>query len=160
MTATSLCGQAVPAADPITGIWKLNVEKSKDARPLPNSEFITIVSQDTSYKFTFDIKQSNDYNPKFEIVTDMKGTPVKPINADGRGTNDTWRVTRQGRKAFDMVLSSQGGGWADKYEVSSDGKTMTLHRVLDNKGLVGGYIEKDGTVRRQPEYVAVFDRVE
>jgi hypothetical protein len=85
---------------------------------------------------------------------------VKPINADGKGTNDLWRVTRQSANAFNMELNTQFGGWTDKYEISSDGKTMTLHRVGSNKGLVGGYVEKDGTVRRLPEFVAVFDRVE
>jgi hypothetical protein len=160
MTATSLFGQAAPATDPIQGVWKLNVEKSKDAQPDPESEVITIAPQDnSSYKLTFDVKQSNGYNPKYDILTDMKGSPVKPINADGRGTNDLWRVTRRGKKAFDMELKTQFGGWTDKYEVSSDGKTMTLHRVEGNAGLVGGYMEKDGTMRHQPEYVAVFDRL-
>jgi len=124
---------------------------------IPESEVITIVSQNSSYKLTFDVKQSNGYNPKYDIVTDMKGETVKPVNADGRGTSDSWRVTRQGTKAFDMELK---GGWTDKYELSSDGKAITLHRVPSNTGLVGGYIEKDGTVRRQPQYVLVFDRVD
>ena len=157
--ATSAFGQALPTSDPIKGVWKLNLDKSKSAMAVPESEIITIVAQDSSYKLTFDVKQSNDYNPKYDIVTDMKGGTVKPVNADGRGTNDSWRVTRQGTKAFDMELNSAFGGWTDKYEVSSDGKTMTLHRVPSNKGLLGGYIEKDGTVR-QPQYVLVFDRAE
>ena len=147
-------------ADPIKGVWKLNVDKSKNTMAVPESEVITIVSQDSGYKLTFDTKQSNDYNPKYDIVTDMKGTAVKPINADGKGTNDTWRVTRQGANAFDMELTTPFGGWTDKYEVSPDGKTMTLRRVSDNKGVVGGYIEKDGSMRRQRQYVLVFERVE
>jgi hypothetical protein len=160
VTAGSLRGQAVSAGNPIIGVWKLNVEKSKDAMPLPESEVITIVSRDTSYRLTFDIKQSNGYNPKYDIVTDVKGATVKPIYADGRGSNDVWRVTRQGKKAFDMELNTQFGGWTDKYEVSSDGKTMTLHRVRNNKGMVGGYIEKDGTVPRLSEYVALFEHLD
>jgi hypothetical protein len=159
VTATPLCGQS-PAADPIKGVWKLNVEKSKNAIPLSESEVITIVPQDGPYKLTFDVKQSNGYSPKYDIVTDMKGAAVKPINADGKGTNDSWCVTRRGRKAFDMELKTQFGGWTDKYEVSSDGQTMTLHRVPGNSRIVGGYLDKDGTVRRLPEYVAVFDRVD
>jgi hypothetical protein len=157
IAAASAFGQDVPMPDPIKGVWKLNVDKSKNAMAIPESEVITIVSQDSSYKLTFDVKQSNGYNPKYDIVSDMKGGAVKPVNADGRGTNDSWRVTRQGTKAFDMELK---GGWTDKYELSSDGKTMTLHRVPSSTGLVGGYIEKDGTARRQPQYVLVFDRVE
>ena len=150
----------MPSADPIKGVWKLNVDKSKNAMTVPESEVITIVAQDSTYKLTFDVKQSNGYNPKYDIVTDMKGGMAKPVNADGKGTDASWRVTRQGTKAFDMELKSRFGGWTDKYELSSDGKTMTLRRVQSNTGLVGGYIEKDGTVRRQPPYVLVFDRVE
>jgi hypothetical protein len=155
--ATSAFGEAVPAPDPIKGVWRLNLDKSKNTLAVPESEVITIVVQDTSYKLTFDVKQSNGYSPNYDIVTDMKGGAVKPVNADGRGTNDSWRVTRQSVKAFDMELV---GGWTDKYEVSSDGKTLTLHRVASNRGLVGGYIEKDGTVRRQTQYVLVFDHAE
>jgi hypothetical protein len=146
--------------DPIKGVWKLNVDKSKNTMA-PDSEVITIVSQDSGYKLTFDIKQSNDYNPKYDIVTDMKGAAVKPINADGSsGTNNTWRLTRHGANAFDMELTTTFGGWTDKYEVSPDGKTLTLRRVPNNTRSVGGYIEKDGTVRRQSQYVLVFERAE
>jgi hypothetical protein len=160
IAAASAFGQDVPKSDPIKGVWKLNVDKSKNVMAIPESEFIAIVSQGSSYKLTFDVKQSNGHNPKYDIVTDMKGGTVKPVNTDGSGTNGSWRITRQGTKAFDMELKSPFGGWTDKYELSSDGKTMTLHRVPSNTGLVGGYIEKDGTVRDQPQYVLVFDRVE
>jgi hypothetical protein len=157
---TSTFGQAVPSSDPIKGVWKLSLDKSKNAMAVPESEVITIVAQDSSYKLTFDVKRSNGYNPKYDIVTDMKGGTVKPVNADGQGTNDSWRVTRQSVKAFDMELNTPFGGWTDKYEVASDDKTMTLHRVSSNKGVIGGHIEKDGTLRRQPQYVLVFDFVE
>lgn len=160
LTVGPIFGQAAPSPDPIMGVWKLNVDKSQNTKPLPESEVITIASQDSSYKLTFDVKQSNGYNPKYDVVTDMKGTAVKPIYADGRGSSDLWRVTRQGTRGFDMELVSHFGGWTDKYEVSSDGKSMTLHRVRGNKGLVGGYVEKDGTLRRLPEYVLVFDRAD
>jgi hypothetical protein len=157
LSASSAIGQVSTTADPIKGVWKLNVDKTK-TNTAPESEVITIVvAQDNSYKLTFDVKQSNGYNPKYEIATDMKGGTVKPVMADGKGTSDLWRVTRQGAKAFEMELT---GGWTDKYEVTSDGKTMTLHRFPSNNGIVGAYIEKDGTVRRQPQYVLVFDRVQ
>ena len=159
MTATSLGGQVLPAADPLTGVWKLNVGRSKDAKLLPEAEVITIVSQDTSYKLTFDVTQSNGSNLKYDIVTDMKGARVKPINADGRETNDQWRVTRQGTSAFEMEMKKHDLTFTDKYEVSSDGKVMTLYRrVQNNNGRVLGYQEKNGTRRPLPEIIAVFER--
>ena len=42
---------------------------------IPESEIITILYQDTTYKLTFDVKQSNGYKPKYDIVTDLKGEP-------------------------------------------------------------------------------------
>ena len=91
----------------------------------------------------------------------MKAEPVKPVYADGAGSSDTWYFTRLRTSSFDMELRSQFGGWTDNYEVSADGKTMTLHRVVPkNNPVIGGYIEKDGTVRKEPQYVLVFDRVE
>jgi hypothetical protein len=154
---TSAFGQSAPTADPIKGVWKLNVDKSRPSSAGLESEIITIVAQDNSYKLTFDVKQSNDYNPKYEIATDMKGGTVKPVYADGSKTSDSWRVTRRGVNTFDMELM---GGWTDKYEVSSDGKFMTLHRDMSKSKVVGGYIEKDGSLRRQPPYFLVFERME
>jgi hypothetical protein len=161
IAATLASGQAVSTSDPINGVWKLNLDKSKNALEVvaAESEVITIVAQGSSYKLTFDVKRSNGYNPNYYIVTDMKGGMVKPVNADGRGTDDSWRVTRQSMNAFDMELISQFGGWTDKYEVSADGKTMTLHRV-SIKGIVGVEVEKDGTIRRQGQHLVVFDRVQ
>ena len=146
----------------MNGVWKLNLDRSKNAPEIGGveSEVITIVAQGSSYKLTFDVKQSNDYNPNYFIVSDMKGGTAEPVNTDGRKTNDSWRVTCQGIRAFDMELISTFGGWMDKYQVSADGKTMTLHRVPVNNGVVGVYVEKNGTVRRQSQHLVVFDRVE
>jgi hypothetical protein len=161
ISAKSACGQAEPISDPINGVWKLNLDKSKSALEVVGveSEVITIVVQGSSHKMTFNVKQSNDYNPNYYVVTDMKGGTVKPVNADGRGTNDSWRVTRQSVRAFDMELISPFGGWTDKYEVSADGKTMTLHRVSIT-GVAGVQVEKDGTERREGQHLVVFDRAE
>jgi hypothetical protein len=160
VAASSAFGQDVPTADPIKAVWKLNVEKSKNAMGARESEVITIVKEDRFYKLTFDVKQSNDYKSKYDIVTDMKGGTVKPVNADGRGTNDRWRVTRQNPKAFEMQLQNRFGEWRDRYEVSSDGKTMTLHRVPSPNNMViagpGHNIVPSG----EPQYFFVFDRVE
>jgi hypothetical protein len=147
------------SSDPLKGVWKLNVDKSKNATVVPDSEVITIISQNGGYKLTFDTKQSNGYNSKYDIVTIMKGETIKPVNADGSGTNDSWRVSRQSSNEFDMELMSPFGGWTDKYEVSPNGKTMTLHRVLSNTGLIGGRIDNNGNVAPEHPYILVFERV-
>jgi hypothetical protein len=55
VAASSAFGQDVPTADPIKGVWKLNVEKSKNAMGAPESEVITIVKEDGAYRLTFDV---------------------------------------------------------------------------------------------------------
>ena len=160
VATSSAFGQDAPTADAINGVWKLDVDKSKNAMGAPESEVITIVKEDGPYKLTFDVKKSNGYNSKYDIVTDMKGAIVKPVNADGRGTNDRWCVTRQGTKAFDMRLKNRLGEWTDKYEVSSDGKTMTLRRVPSPNNMVIAGPGPSLVPSGEPECLFVFDRVE
>jgi hypothetical protein len=160
IVATSAFGQAVPTPDPIKGVWKLNLDKSKNAMAGLESEVITILAQDSSHQLTFDVKQSNGYNPKYDIVTDMKGGTVRPVNADGRGTNDSWRVARQGKKAFEMELKNRFGEWTDKYEVSFDGKTMKRHRVPSPNNMVIEGPDTRPIPSREPQSILVFDRVE
>ncbi|HWY55447.1 MAG TPA: hypothetical protein VNZ03_13335 [Terriglobales bacterium] len=144
-----------PSADFLVGKWKLNVDKSTNP---PASEAITITSQGSGFMLDFDEKMNNGYNPKYSITTDMKGTTVKPIYADGSKTNDQWRVTRQGPKKFEMELISQFGGWKDEYEVSNDGTTMTMHRQESQTGIIGGKIDSNGRFHR-PEHIFVFDKM-
>ena len=159
MAATSAFAQAAPGSDPIKGMWKLNPDKSKNPVPVPDTEIITIVGQESAYKLTFDMKY-RDSKTSFEVVTDMKGGTVKSVNADGQGKPDSWRVTRQGLNAFDMEVKTSFGGRTDKYEVSLDGKTMMLHRVPTDKRMFVTYTDKAGAERRLSDYVLVFDRVE
>jgi hypothetical protein len=63
--------QPPATAEPVVGTWKLNFDKSTN--PPAASELITIVSQRSDFKLTFDLKQDNSNNENFEVVTDMKG---------------------------------------------------------------------------------------
>jgi hypothetical protein len=114
-----------PALDPLLGKWNLNVDKSKNA---PVGEVITITSKESGFVLEFDVKNGNDYNPKYSMTTDMKGTPVQPVYADGSKADAQWRVTRRSPNKFDMELFTHFGGWTDGYEVVSHGKSMTMHR--------------------------------
>jgi hypothetical protein len=126
----------------------------------PESEVITIVNEDGSYTLTFDVKQSDGYNRKYDIATDMKGGTVKPVNADGRGTNDRWRVTRRDTKAFDMLLKNRFGEWTDRYEVSFDGKTMTLHHIPSPNNMMIAGPGPNVVPSDEPLSLFIFDRVE
>jgi hypothetical protein len=147
---------AQPAADPIVGAWKLNSDKSTN--PPAASELITIVPQGSQFNLDFDIKQDNKYNPHYKILTDMRGDAVKPTYANGQGTTSSWRVTRQSPKAFEMELLGPFGGWKDEYEVSADGKEMTMRRIPSNGGIVAGKMDSKGAVH-SVQVIMVFDRV-
>jgi hypothetical protein len=144
-------------ADSIVGVWKLNVDKSTN--PSAASELITIVSQGGDFKLTFDIKQDNEYNPHYEVLTDMKGATVKPTYLDGKQTSDAWRVTRRGPKAFEMQLLGPFGGWKDEYEVSADGKSLVLHRIAGKTGIVGGQMDRNGVVH-SVQVISIFEKVQ
>ena len=159
LAASSAFGKDESSADPIVGVWSLNLEKSKNPMPVPDSEVITIVAHDNRYKLTFDVKVKGN-EETYEIVTDMKGGAVKPVNGDAQRRMESWRVTRKGREVFEMELKTSFGGRTDRYEVSSDGKTMTLYRHPTDKHIVLLRNDKDGTVRRLTEYVLVFDHLE
>jgi hypothetical protein len=141
-----------PALGPLVGKWKLNADKSQDA---PASEVITITSQGDEFILEFDVKNDNGYNPKYSITTNMKGTTVKPIYADGSKADEQWRVTRQNSKKFDMELFTKFGGWKDEYEVSSEGAGMTMHRHTTPGGPIVG-IPRAG---RSVEKIFVFEKV-
>jgi len=144
-----------PDLDPLLGKWKLNADKSKNP---PASEVITITSQGSEFILDFDERNDNGTNPKYSITTNMKGTTVKPIYADGRKTDAQWRVTRRSPKKFDMELFTQFGGWKDEYEVSNDGMGITMHRYPTQSRVAGLKVDSKGVIHRV-DYIFVFEKV-
>src|SRR5215470_1791301 len=69
------------STDPVVGSWKLDIEKSTN--PTAESELITITRQGKLFQITFQAMQSNKYNPHYQVMTDMKGTTSKLVQADG-----------------------------------------------------------------------------
>ena len=155
-SASSQSGTPPQVSNPIVGKWKLNVDKS--AHPPHASELITIEPQGNDFKMVFDAVNENGYKPRYSLITKMKGETVKPIPTDGKPIDGAWRVRRNGPRSFDMELSTQFGSWTDKYEVSSDGKTLTGRRIQGKTGVIGGVMDRNGVVH-PVEVIAVFDRV-
>ncbi len=143
------------AAELFLGKWKLNTHESTNS---PESEVITITSQGSGFVLDFDEKQDSGYNPKYSISTEMKGTTVKQVFADGSKTDDQWRVTRRGPKKFEMELITPLGGWKDEYEVSNDGTTLTMHRYEAQGGIVAGKVDGSEAMHRF-EQIFVFDKM-
>jgi hypothetical protein len=154
---SAMAPEALPAADPIVGWWKLNVEKSTN--PTAESELITITPDGKQFQITFQAMQSNKFNPHYLVVTDMKGSTSKPVQADGKPMNPEYRITRNQPNAFVMESVSPPIGWKREFAVSVDGKTLTVHELPGSTSrIIGGKIDSNGVIRRL-EQVLVFDRI-
>jgi hypothetical protein len=153
----SVCGQqqaSISASeDPIVGEWVLNGAKS--ILP-PGDSTVTIETARNRYKITLNF--TDDHGRKFSswTVTDMKGD-WSQVTRLGRKSPEKWRVTRDGQDAF--VLETFVN--TDRYEVSSDGRTLTDRIIHSNLVTYDGPSHPiPGSVRTlKTEYaVLVYDR--
>jgi hypothetical protein len=115
--------QLASPADRFIGVWKLNVDKS--SRTGLVSESITIESQESNVKFTYDRLGENGTELHWWFVTDMKGGTVKPTQVNGRPMSGESRITRLDSYRFKDESAMQ----QDEYEVSANGQTMIIKRT-------------------------------
>ncbi len=150
--------QAAP--DPIIGSWKLNIDKSTNSTS--ESELITITREVNQFQIVFQAMQANGYNPHYRLVTDMKGMTPKLVQADGKPMNDEWRVVRKQPNAFVVESVGPFGSWKKEYAVSTDGRTLTVHDLLELSGsvttFVGGKMDSNGAIHPVHQ-VLVFERI-
>ena len=145
------------AADPIVGAWELNVEKSTN--PNAESELITITRQGNEFQIILQATQSNKYNPHYQVMTDMKGTTSKLVQADGKPTSDEWRITRNQPNSFVVESVGPFAGGKKEYAVSADGKTLTVHELRGSPTkIIGGKMDSNGVIHRF-EQVLVFEKI-
>jgi len=87
----------------------------------------------------------------------MMAEVVKTYDIGGKQTTQDWRVTRDGPGSF--LLEWLGlYGMQEKYEVTADSKTLTIHDVTVNPRIIGGKIDKSGMPVRVDQ-TQVLDRV-
>lgn len=144
-----------PAADPIVGAWKLDIDKS--INPTAEAEILTIVPQGDEFKLTFMATQSNGYNPHYEVVTDMKGTISKPTDS-GKPMNDAWRFSRNESNVFVEESVGPFGGWKKEYAVGADGNTLTVRELPGHPKIVVGKRDSKGVIH-PVQQVLVFERI-
>lgn len=119
---TELRGRDV---DHFVGTWKLNPEKSSKGTGIVKEQ-IKIAMQETKYKLTYDTSLANGTELHSWIVTSMTGEAVTPTQANGQPMNGEERLVRVGPDSF----KSESKMGRDAYQVSKDGKTLTLQRTL------------------------------
>lgn len=123
-------------SDHFLGEWKLNPEKS--SRAGIESETIKIETTANDYRFEYDQAFENGTVLHWWFVTDMKGGCVKQTQKNGQPMSSQSCVERlNANKFFDKTKFGK-----DEYQVSRDGRRMTLHRNL-----------------LHAEWTLVFDRV-
>jgi hypothetical protein len=135
--------------DAFVGKWRLNVEKS--SLP-PEQEMIAIENQENGYKISLDVTYNTE--DKFWTVTDMKGTPSKLTQEDGKPMNEEWRVTREGPEAF--VVDSRPFRRVVRYKVSPDGQFLTMREVSSE--IVGG--KRENGVLKPARPILVFEKIQ
>lgn len=110
--------------DHFLGEWKLDTEKS--SRVGIESETIKIQPTGSDYRFEYDQGAENGTVLHWWFVTDMKGGCVKHTQKNGQPMSSQSCVERRdANRFFDKTLFGK-----DEYEVSRDGRRMTLHRTL------------------------------
>jgi hypothetical protein len=102
------------AVDRFIGIWKLNLDKS--SRTGTVSELITIESQESNVKFTYDWLAEN--------TTELHWS-VEHTQVNGRPMSSESRIARLDSYRFTDESSMK----RDQYQVSADGQTMTIQRT-------------------------------
>jgi len=110
--------------DRFIGEWKLNTEKS--SRVGIESETVKIETAGNEYRFEYDRGAENGTVLHWWFVTDMKGECVKHTEKNGQSMSSQSCVKRlDGNRFVDSTIFGK-----DEYEVSRDGRRMTLHRTL------------------------------
>lgn len=114
---------AKAAADPQSGTWKLNAEKSKFSGPAPKANTLTITADEKTYKVHAEgvDAQGKPTVTDFTATFDGKDVAAKPlpygdtVSAKRIDANTVEVTMKQGGKALVTVTSV----------VSKDGKTRT-----------------------------------
>jgi len=144
-----------PSPDAFLGTWRFNPDKS--SRAGLESKSVVIESQGNGYKLTIDYVRDNGVKRHVSADTSMKAEVVMTFDNDGKQTKQEWRVTRNGPDSFTVEWLGPYG-MQERFEVTADGKTMTMRDVTVNPRIIGGKIDKNGKLVRV-DTTEVFDRV-
>ena len=132
------------AMDAFVGAWKFNPDKSLNSGT--EREAINIELNGGAYKFTYGWLSEKGVQLNWWFVTDMKGGCVKHTQVNGEPITSKSCVTRLSPHTFvdDTILR-------DQYEVSSDGRTLKLHREFK--------VPPSVRMPKPKDAILVFDRV-
>jgi hypothetical protein len=140
--ALSLLLQA--AEDPFSGVWKLNLSKSKLSPPIPKSQIARVAARASGIRISEEIVTDTGERMNISVDAKFDGKDY-PVNgspyADGVSYQriDRFTIKGVGKKAGKVIMY-------ETVVVSPDGKTMT-----------GTYSGTDAS-GKQVTAIAVFDK--
>ena len=156
---------ATPTPNRFIGVWKFNAEKSSAGI---KTKVVTIELEGRDYKITSDTESERGYKYYYVAITNMKGEVVKTLDRDGKpkltgydkngqSMFEECRVTLESSNSF--LIDWLGSFWKqEKYELSSDGQTMTVYDVPGKSNIVAGKIDSNGHLT-VVKHVQVLDKV-
>ena len=128
LTACVLCAQTPN----LTGVWKLNVEKSKLAGPPPNGYLMVIDQQADTFKETVGFT-----SPRGEQRSMLNyRTGEKPAMSSYRGLPMQTVASMNGSTMVftSKIADTKPGSLTESYSLSPDGNTLTLESVSTVNG--------------------------
>jgi hypothetical protein len=142
-----LCLSVAAAADTVnmSGVWKLNVKKSKFDKSAPLSVLLTIEHNEPSFKYSGTVQPNQEGSPdtfEFQGAIDDKIYPVKENHRTGR----TIKFKRQSARTIESWSSDDAMEEYAVTTIAADGKTLSRRMRVKNK---------DGTVR---EWTEVYEK--
>jgi beta-galactosidase/beta-glucuronidase len=119
------------SGDVVSGVWKLNVSKSKAGRSSPRSQTITVEPTATGHKWSYDTELYNGKKVHFWLTTEFPGGKVTLYSAEGK-VMGTGRVTRQSDRSWDFEAPNH----KSHSTISDDGKTMAVQTTVPTPSIV------------------------
>jgi hypothetical protein len=127
--AGALCASlaAAQTTPDLSGMWKMNPDRSKFERPAPNGIAVKIEQKDSAFKETLYLTfGSNEQSVEYEYAADGKEVEIKDPKAPY-----TITARWEGKTLFQtMKQKGKSQGFTRKLTLSDDGKSISL--VIEN----------------------------
>jgi len=129
---------------------------------------VTVERKGGDYSLTLDSESDAGHKFYYSAITSMKGEIVKALDRDGKPKMtgydangqpvvQEWRITLESPDAFLIDWLGQLPK-QERYELSSDGRTMTISDVPGKSGIIAGKIESSGRFAIT-KHIRVLDKV-
>ena len=123
------------ATDPFVGTWKMDTDRSKFTRGDPTFMFVTLLIESAGggLQSTASAADGDGLATDLTFNCALDGTPCKPITATAmRGSSAVDTILLKREDDHTIIATGTNNGklvYTDRRVVSSDDKTLTVHRA-------------------------------